>query len=98
VDAKLFRSSSLSHVCTPADSQVAPVFSAGVIEEASVDFSAACGICSQRRSIGAVPDKHTGSVDGIEEYEEADATTFMVRGKTYMKTKVKEPSAPAIYK
>eukprot|EP00884_Botryococcus_braunii_P001825 jgi/Botrbrau1/11643/Bobra.168_2s0001.1 len=53
---------------------------------------------SLRRRSSEPSAKQTGSVDGIEEYEEADSTTFMVRGKNYMKTKVKEGSAHAIYR
>ncbi len=37
-------------------------------------------------------------MDGIECWEEADATTFCVRGRDYMQTRAKVPSAPAIYR
>ena len=41
---------------------------------------------------------HVGRVDGIECWEEADASTFCVRGRDYMQTRTKVPSAPAVYR
>ncbi|KAK9837141.1 hypothetical protein WJX81_005930 [Elliptochloris bilobata] len=41
---------------------------------------------------------HVGRADGIECWEEADACTFSVRGREYMQTRTKVPSAPAIYR
>ena len=39
-----------------------------------------------------------GRVDGIECWEEADARTFVVRGRDYMADRVKVPSAHAMYR
>ena len=39
-----------------------------------------------------------GKVDGIECWEEADARTFMVRGRSYMADRVKVPSAHSLYR
>lgn len=46
----------------------------------------------------AGPDKSGQSVPGIEEWEAADSTSFMVRGPSYLKSRVKQPSASAIYR
>lgn len=40
----------------------------------------------------------SGSIDGIECWEEADATSFMVRGLHYARTKKKEPCAGCFYR
>ena len=39
-----------------------------------------------------------GTTDGVECWQETDATTFQVRSKNYMQNKKKEPSRGAIYK
>ena len=39
-----------------------------------------------------------GRVDGIECWEEADSTTFMVRGQNYMQDKKKVPSEHSMYR
>ena len=41
---------------------------------------------------------HVGRTSGIECWEEADASTFLVRGCDYPQTRRKVPSAPAIYR
>ena len=41
---------------------------------------------------------HVGRTDGIERWEETDASTFLVRGCSYGQTRKKVPSAPAIYR
>ena len=46
----------------------------------------------QKQAIGV------GKVDGIECWEEAEATTFMVRGQHYMQDKKKVPSEDSIYR
>ncbi len=57
-----------------------------------------CVACECRRA--RVQRRHApaGQVDGIECWEEADATAFCVRGRDYMQTRAKVPSAPAIYR
>ena len=39
-----------------------------------------------------------GKVDGIECWEEAEPTTFMVRGLNYMQDKKKVPSEDSMYR
>ena len=39
-----------------------------------------------------------GKVDGIECWEEAESTTFMVRGVNYMQDKKKVPSEDSMYR
>ena len=39
-----------------------------------------------------------GRTDGIECWEEAESTTFMVRGQNYMQDKKKVPSEHSIYR
>ena len=41
---------------------------------------------------------HVGRTDGIECWEEADASSFLVRGRSYPQTRKKVTSAPAIYR
>lgn len=41
---------------------------------------------------------HVGRTAGIECWEEADASSFLVRGCDYPQTRNKVPSAPAIYR
>jgi hypothetical protein len=62
------------------------------------------GVClSVGRSVSAVsppPPKKTKQQEpaGIEQWEQADATSFKVRSMDYLRTKVKAPSEAAVYR
>ena len=53
------------------------------------------------RRVGSAVQKQAagvGRTDGIECWEEAEPTTFMVRGQCYMQDKKKVPSEHSIYR
>ena len=53
------------------------------------------------RRVGSAVQKQAagvGRTDGIECWEEAEPTTFMVRGQCYMQDKKKMPSEHSIYR